>query len=104
MPIEAPTVHYVADTRASQFTVQAFAAGMIAVVAHSPKIAIRDWTGDARFTPLSIANASLSVKGKTSSFDVLDDLRDSNRRELQRVITAEVLGPVKYREFVFASY
>jgi len=103
MPTEPRTVHYVADTRASQFTVQAFAAGMIAVVAHSPKIAIRDWTGDARFTPLSIANASLSVKGKTSSFDVLDELRDSDRRELLRVMTGEVLEVARYPEFVFES-
>jgi hypothetical protein len=47
----APSVCYVVDKRASQFTVQAFASGLAAVVAHSPKIAIRDWTGEARFTP-----------------------------------------------------
>jgi hypothetical protein len=34
-------VRYSAETRVSQFTIQAFAAGIVAVVAHSPKIAIR---------------------------------------------------------------
>jgi hypothetical protein len=38
-------VRWVIDTRASQFTVQAFASGLVSVIAHSPKIAIRDWTG-----------------------------------------------------------
>ena len=48
VPMSAPSVCYVVDTRASQFTVQAFASGLAAAVAHSPKIAIRDWTGEAR--------------------------------------------------------
>ncbi len=43
VPASAPSVCYVVDTRASQFTVQAFASGLAAAVAHSPKIAIRDW-------------------------------------------------------------
>ncbi len=41
----AESVRYVVDPRASQFTVQAFANGLISAVAHSPKIAISDWTG-----------------------------------------------------------
>jgi len=34
------------DTTANRFTVQAFAGGRIAVLAHCPKIAIRDWRGE----------------------------------------------------------
>lgn len=51
------SVHYVMDRKLSQFTVQAFASGLIAVVGHSPKIAIRDWTGDTKFVPDSIKEA-----------------------------------------------
>jgi polyisoprenoid-binding protein YceI len=97
------TVRYVTDTKASQFTVQAFAAGMIAVVAHSPKIAIRDWTGVARFVPGTLSEASLSVRGKTSSFEALDELRDSDRRELHRVMAQEVLEVTRFPEFTFES-
>jgi polyisoprenoid-binding protein YceI len=103
MAPENGAVHYVTDNRASQFTIQAFAAGMIAVVAHSPKIAIRDWNGDVRFVPVSIKNASLVVKGEISSFDVLDEMRDSDRRELYRVMTQEVLEASRFPEFVFES-
>ena len=97
------SVHYVADRKASQFTVQAFAAGMIAVIAHSPKIAIREWTGDMRFVPDSLNDASLVVKGKTASFDVLDELRETDRRELLRVMTQEVLEVPRFPEFSFES-
>jgi polyisoprenoid-binding protein YceI len=98
-----PRVQYLADTRASQFTVQAFAAGMIAVVAHSPKIAIRDWSAEVQFVPDSLKDASLRVRAKTASFDVLDELRDDDRRKLQRVMTDEVLEVGRFPEFMFES-
>lgn len=97
------SLRYGADTRASQFTVQAFAAGMISVVAHSPKIAIRDWTGEAHFAPETLAHASLLITGKTASLEVLDELRDDDRRKLHQVMRQEVLEVAKYPEFVFRS-
>ena len=106
MPMAQPGfsgVHYVMDTRLSQFTVQAFASGMISVVAHSPKIAIRDWTGEVRFEPDSLRDASLVVRGKTASFEVLDELRDDDRRQLHRVMQQEVLEVATFPEFVFES-
>lgn len=96
-------VRYAAETRVSQFTVQAFAAGIIAVVAHSPKIAIREWSADMQFAPDTLTNASVSVKGATSSFDVLDQLRDADRRQLQNVMMQEVLEVSKYPDFAFQS-
>jgi hypothetical protein len=53
-------VRYAAETRISQFTIQAFAAGVIAVVAHSPKIAIREWSAEMQFAPDTLTNASVS--------------------------------------------
>jgi polyisoprenoid-binding protein YceI len=81
MTLQSETVHYAIDARASQFTVQAFASGLISAVAHSPKIAIRDWTGDVDFVPDSLGEAQLKVVVKTPSLEVLDELRDSDRRE-----------------------
>jgi polyisoprenoid-binding protein YceI len=83
--------------------VQAFAAGMISVVAHSPKIAVRDWTGEATFVPDSLDNATLSVRAMTASLDVLDELRDDDRRKLHRVMYDEVLEVARFPEFVFLS-
>jgi len=106
MPMAQPGfsgVQYVMDTRLSQFTAQAFASGMISVVAHSPKIAIRDWTGEVLFEPDSLKDASLIIRGKTASFEVLDELRDDDRRRLHRVMYDEVLEVTKFPEFVFES-
>ena len=103
VPTSAPIVCYVVDTRASQFVVQAFASGLAAAVAHSPKIAIRDWTGEARFTPGTMGDASIKVRVKAASLEVLDELRDSDRRELHRVMNREVLDTSRFPEIIFES-
>ena len=54
-------VRYAIDPKASQFTVQAFASGLISAVAHSPKIAIRGYTADVSFVPATLADAKLKV-------------------------------------------
>lgn len=96
-------VQYAVDTKASQFTVQAFASGLISAVAHSPKIAIRDWTGDVTFHPETLADARLRVVGKTSSFQVLDELRENDRRELHRIMYNEVLETGRFPDVIFES-
>jgi polyisoprenoid-binding protein YceI len=96
-------VHYSIDTRVSQFTVQAFASGLISAVAHSPRIAIRDWSGEAYFVPGSLQNATLAVKINAASLEVLDELRDQDRREIQRVMNNEVLETARFRDVLFES-
>jgi polyisoprenoid-binding protein YceI len=103
MTPQSGIVHYAIDPRASQFTVQAFASGLISAVAHSPKIAIRDWTGDASFVPDSLTDAHLGVAIKAASLEVLDELRDSDRRELHRVMNDQVLETGKFPEMLFES-
>jgi polyisoprenoid-binding protein YceI len=94
-------VRFVMDRKLSQFTVQAFASGLISGVAHSPKIAIRDWTGETKFTPESLQGATLTVTGRTSSLEVLDELRESERREIHRVMFQEVLEVSGFPDFRF---
>lgn len=96
-------VQYVIDMRASQFTVQAFASGLISAVAHSPKIAIRDWTGNVEMSSPEFSNAALRVKVKASSLDVLDELPDKDRRVLQRVMNEEVLETQTYPDIEYES-
>jgi polyisoprenoid-binding protein YceI len=83
--------------------VQAFASGLISAVAHSPKIAIREWTGTVNFIPDTLSDAKLKVVIKTSSLEVLDELRESDRRELQRVMNDDVLETRRFPEVVFES-
>ena len=79
------------DAKASLFTVQAFAAGMIAVVAHSPKFAIRDFAGDLAFVPGSMQHASVHVTIRVGSLEIMDEVSKSDRREIDRVLFDEVL-------------
>jgi len=99
----ASSIRYVIDTRASQFTVQAFASGLIAAIAHSPKIAIRDWTGVVQMASLTLQGASLKVRVKAGSLEVLDELPDSDRKELHRVMNRDVLESVQFPEITYDS-
>lgn len=96
-------VRYVIDPKSSQFTVQAFASGLISAVAHSPKIAIRGYTGEVVFVPGTLADAKLKVVVSTAKLEVLDELREADRKELHRVMNDEVLETRKYPEAVFES-
>lgn len=96
-------VRYQLDARASQFTVQAFANGLVAAVAHSPKIAIRDWQGEVQFIPGTLSGASVRVRIKADSLQVLDEMRDDDRNKLQRVMNEEVLETARFPEVKFDS-
>jgi hypothetical protein len=48
---KATLVHYLVDARASRFTVQAFATGLLSAMGHNPAIAIRNFSGDVNFSP-----------------------------------------------------
>ena len=84
------------DAKASLFTVQAFAAGMLAVVAHSPKFAIRDFAGDMAFVPGSMQNASVHVTIQVGSLEIMDEVSKADRREIDRVMFDEVLEKAIY--------
>src|SRR5579863_3824774 len=101
MTPQKEAVRYAIDPKASQFTVQAFASGLISAVAHSPKIAIRDWNGSVTFVPDTVTDAKMKVVIKTQSLEVLDELRESDRRELHRVMNDDVLESKRFPEVVF---
>ncbi len=94
-------VHYVADARASQFTVQAFVAGLLSAFGHSPTIAIRDFSGEARVNPEDIADSYLKVTIQAGSLTVRDDVSDKDRREMERNMREEILETSAYPEIVY---
>ncbi len=82
---------------------QAFASGLISAIAHSPKIAIRDWTGVVQMGSTALDILSLNVRVKSTSLEVLDELPDADRRELHRVMNKEVLESAQYPEITYES-
>jgi polyisoprenoid-binding protein YceI len=96
-------VCYQIDAKLSQLTVHAFASGLAAVVAHNPKFAIRDFSGDARYTPGTLGNASIRLRIKSSSLDLMDEVSEHDRREIGRVTFDEVLETKRFPEIAYES-
>ena len=98
---EASAFRYVIDARISRFTVRAFASGMLSAFGHSPTIAIRDFAGEAQFSPDKLESASLHITVKAGSLGVTDDISDKDRREIEREMQDNVLESGKYPEIVY---
>src|SRR5262249_28048237 len=72
-------------------------------VAHSPKIAIRDWTGDVYLPSGKLDSAFFQARVDAASLQVLDELRDDDRREIHRVMNTEVLEAARFPEIAYES-
>jgi polyisoprenoid-binding protein YceI len=98
---ETPADRYVIDSRASRFTVQAFATGMLARMGHNPTIGIRDFSGEMKFDHDKLEASGFHLLIKTASLSVLDDINDKDRREIERLMSQEVLETSKFPEVVY---
>jgi polyisoprenoid-binding protein YceI len=96
-------VRYLVDASLSQFTVHAFASGLAAVVAHNPKFAIRDFSGEAQFSPPGLQDAAMRTRIKASSLNLMDEVSEYDRSEIDRVMFQEVLETSRYQEIVYTS-
>jgi polyisoprenoid-binding protein YceI len=94
---------YVVDAKASQFFVHAFATGLVAVAAHNPKFAIRDFFGEVRFVPGTLADASALVNIKVASLDIMDEVSPEDRAQIEKVMFQEVLESRSFPEIAFES-
>ena len=98
-----PAVGYRIDSTASRFTVRVFASGMLSALGHSPTLAIRDFTGDIGFNPAAPERATLKVKIRSDSLEVMDDIKSSDRREMQETTNRDVLQVDRYPVITFES-
>jgi polyisoprenoid-binding protein YceI len=102
-PVNDGLVHFSIDTEKSLFTVQVFAAGIAAVLAHSPKFAIRDFVGEMEFVPGSMQKASVRLTISVGSLEIMDDVSSSDRRQIERVMFDEVLEKSRYPKIDYKS-
>jgi polyisoprenoid-binding protein YceI len=94
-------LHYVMDARASRFTVQVFATGVLAAMGHNPLIGIRDFSGEVNFSSETLEGNSFHISIKSSSLSVQSEISDKDRREIERLMNEQVLETAKYPEIVF---
>jgi polyisoprenoid-binding protein YceI len=94
---------YSLNAKASQFFVHAFATGLISVAALNPKFAIRDFSGEASFQPPLLGDASLSMKIRASSLEIMDEVSADDRKKINDSMFGEVLQTSLYPEIRFKS-
>jgi polyisoprenoid-binding protein YceI len=95
--------HFVIDSKASRFTVKAFASGMSAGLGHNPTIAIRDFDGDVCFFPDSLDKAKLTITIRAASLAVEDDMNKEDRRTLERIVNEQILSTSRHPEVYYQS-
>jgi polyisoprenoid-binding protein YceI len=100
---ETPADRYVIDSRASRFTVQAFATGLLARMGHNPIIGIRDFSGEMQFDPDKLEAAGFRLVIKSASLSVQNDISDKDLREIERLMNQEVLETAKFPEIVYET-
>jgi polyisoprenoid-binding protein YceI len=104
MSVEEKVItRYRLDPAQSQFTVQAFAEGLFSAFGHDPVFVIRDFAGELQCESDSLANASVNITIKAQSLTVNDDVKASDRAEIERMMREQVLEVEKYPEIVFIS-
>jgi len=100
---KATLLHYVVDARASRFTVQAFASGLLSAMGHNPKIGIRTFTGEVDFSAEAVQASGFRFSMKANSLGVLDDISDKDRREIEQMMNEQVLKSAKYPDIVYGA-
>lgn len=81
--------------------VRAFSSGLLGAFGHDPTIGIQDFDGEVEFDPDSVASARLRVSVASSSLQVLDDMSDSDRAEIERRMYYEVLEVNRFPEIAY---
>jgi polyisoprenoid-binding protein YceI len=94
---------YSIDSGISRFTVRAFASGMFSAFGHNPTLAVRDFEGEAKFSPDALDEARLVLRVNAKSLAVTDNMSDKDRRELEATMNQDVLETSKYPEITFES-
>jgi len=100
---EIATAHYVTDAAASRFQIKAFVAGVLSALGHNPTIAIRDFAGEVRLQPGTLGAASLELCLKAPSFEVTNQIREKDKREIEENMHRDVLETDQFPEIVFQS-
>jgi polyisoprenoid-binding protein YceI len=80
------------DPARSQFTVQAFAAGMLSFLGHSPTFAVRDFSGDVTFEGGRASGMGLQLAVRADSLQLVDAVSDSDRRDIEGTMRRDVLA------------
>ncbi len=85
----------------SRFTVQAFAAGVLSFLGHSPTFAVRDFAGITSFDNGTTRAIRVELTVQADSLELLDQVKESDREEIEGRMRREVLETAAYPQIAF---
>jgi polyisoprenoid-binding protein YceI len=97
------TARYRLDPGLSRFTVQAFAAGMLSFLGHSPTFAVREYSGRLSFAGGTVEGMQLELTVRADSLVLVDQVRDADRREIEETMRRDVLETAAYPEIRYEA-
>lgn len=94
---------YRIDAVHSEFTVQAFAEGLLSFVGHNPTFAVRKFGGEIQFAADETKVDSLLLIVQSNSLGLLDDVSDKDAIEIEQTTDDKVLETKRFPEITFVS-
>ena len=94
---------YRLDPLQGRFTAQAFATGMLSFLGHSPTFAVRDYAGTVAFDDERVATLRLDLTVVAETLAVADDVKPSDRREIEDRMRADVLETGPFPDIVYRA-
>ncbi len=98
--VEQISVRYDINPNISKFTVQAFAGGLLSAFGHNPVIAISNYAGEVNVAEV-IDQSSVEIRIQSSSLRVASEVKDKDRREIERIMQEQILQADKFPEIVY---
>jgi len=96
-------MRYRVDVSRSRIVAQAFAKGLLSAFGHNPRLAVRNFEGEAEFDPAAPNAAWTRMIARADSLVVIDDISEKDRHEIERLTRGEILERSRYPEIVFRS-
>lgn len=83
---------------------QAFSTGLLSAFGHNPRIAIRDFQGEAQFSRTNggIDGARVDLSVASTSLEVIDDISEKDKAEINRTMHEQVLETGGFPEITYA--
>ncbi len=91
---------YRIDPGRSRFAVQAFSAGLLSALGHSPTFAVRDFEGEVRLGD-TVQGLELVLTIRAGSLELEEGVSARDRQEIESRMRGEVLETAAFREIAY---
>jgi polyisoprenoid-binding protein YceI len=93
----------VIDCNKGEFTVQAFASGLLSGLGHSPSFAVSEFSGQVTVPDEDTGKATCFIVIKTNSLLLLDKVSEHDRHDIEGTMRTKVLEVSRFPEIVFVG-